>query len=569
MTQEVAPPKVLVFYNKFKQNDIGFFVVLFFLFFALIFSISYSVRSDSLVYNDDGYLHLRRSWVQSQGESYKPPVYSSFSTHPVDLYFLYHMGMVPFFADYDGGKDYGPLIQGMKIYHSILVAIFLTAFCAILYSLLKEKINNKQSAITVSVFFTFILLFSSNTFLFRILIERPQVLGQILGICVIYSIIKKKPLFLFSTLFLAPFFFSATFILLIPPIIYLAYIWLIEKSWKDSWRPLAISLLGLAAGIVLRPDSFAYFYNGYVMHVMSLFNALFLSGHVNVPAEFLPRANGFVAEIWQVFIHPLIALALILKVFSIKNKRYDTTIGYLSLLTIFYFLLNVFVSRAIEYFLPTAFMLLALLPLVYIDDLKSLLLRFNNYFKKLSPYNVWFIRAGLLAVFCLLIFVRINFYKDYMENNAFASEMTYSGLSKYLETNATPEDLIYMENFGAYPMLYFFNPYLSYTVGIDLTSIYTYDPKIFWYINHIIFDKEETCPKFECKKGEDKDTYEVFRDVLRVKYIVINTNEESKTKEKPYGLNVYLKKDTRYQLVFQDPKFENMKVYELMPEPQN
>ena len=32
---------------------------------------------------------------------------------------------------------------------------------------------------------------------------------------------------------------------------------------------------------------------------------------------------------------------------------------------------------------------------------------------------------------------------------------------------------------------------------------------------------------------------------------------------KNYGLNEYLKNDKRYKLVFQDPNFENMKIYEL------
>src|SRR3989338_1900338 len=535
--------------------------------FILIFLIRITIPE--IISSDDGYLHAMRSYLGWNNEGYKPPVYTSFNNHPVDPYFLYHAGFKPFTSIYDN-KDYNKLFLAVKIYHSILVTIFLLFFCIIVYSLLKNKIKRKRDLRATSAFLTTLFFLSSFFFSVRLLMERPQVFEMMAFMLISYLVISKKTKTLFIVALISPFFFSATFLLFIPPGVYLIYKILIEKKWYGSFKPIVICCLGLAIGILLRPNVLNYLYSGYWMQSVSLFDAIFRSGKTGAPAELLAFTPSlefakqvFLMEVWLLPMLLVIDLSFICKIFSFKKESYNEKLGFAAFLTFTLFTLTMIVSRALEIFLPVAFIFMIMLVISFWDKIVPGLEEFIKTKRSLSAKRQGFLRIVIIIGFLIFSFSRIYNFQKSFNKNTLPYIIEYKGISGYLQTYAKENDLIHIENFGSYPMLYFLNPKLSFTVGIDNAATYAYNPKIFWYITHINIEKDKTCPKSECAESEKEDSFLVMRDKLSIKYIFIDTKMGVGKAPKNYGLNEYLKNDKRYKLVFQDPNFENMKIYEL------
>jgi hypothetical protein len=97
----------------------------------------------------------------------------------------------------------------------------------------------------------------------------------------------------------------------------------------------------------------------------------------------------------------------------------------------------------------------------------------------------------------------------------------YRGAAAYLHANA-PGALVANTQWNDYQLLFFLNSHNRYLVGIEPTFMYLADPRKYWLWLHTSEDEPGTCDHEYCAEADRTDIVAAFRDVLKVRYLVID-----------------------------------------------
>lgn len=465
--------------NKILERSkivIPIFILIFF------FSITLAVRmqNTALTSSDDPYFHARISADMVTGDKSYYPSFSTISEKPVDLYILYHALMAPFTFKLVNG-DYQGFINGVKIYHSIIDALLFLTFYFVLFKILRiSQINRTNLELKFQSILGTILLYSTSIiFLSRILYERPHTLSIIAMLLSFYFIVYKKWFGLFIVVFLLPFFYSASFILIIVPAV---YIFLLTKSTLlEKLRPVFITTLGLTIGILTRPDSLAYLYNGYIIPILSIFhNVLPKQIESYTISELGTNKFSLFTDYWMIIFILLwlvvgyIYIKKISKFSSILDKLIFIVSGIL-------FTTIIFVNRAIEYALP-----FVILFMVYnYNTYASYICKKLNLDKLIFSLTTYSPKIREIFIFTISIIFFVFLYMQnantilILKKKVWIDSDKYKIASQYLRENIDKERVIYIQNFGVYPKLFFYNPDFHYSSGMDPMFQINYSPKIF------------------------------------------------------------------------------------------
>jgi hypothetical protein len=535
-----------------------------FLFF-FIFTLFIRLQSFSLSSADDPYYHAMRSASIWSNETILMPAFSTLSDKPVNLYALYHVTMAPFTFLFHG-DNYQALIIGDKIYHSLINGLlFLTFYLVISRCLF--LINSRLSKITTALIGTILLFAVSHIFSFRILLERPHTISIIFMLIVFACLVRQRYTWLFLSIFLFPFFYSASFLILIPPGIYfLASLFYHGKqSFLVSIKPLLISFAALAVGIATRPDSLQYLYNGYLVHILTIYRTIF-TDTPGQPAE-LGNALGNIAHEYWVALFVICFLTTLYILFTRGKRVVSFTTWFLFCLASSFVIGFFVVERTIEYAFPFALLYVLTTITLYIPILKQDIYEVTAIHHKFQDllrvlYRMFIDHAKkfriLAFLFMALIFVAQTTSMIRTERKA-PSYLMYKGASEYLQTHVIPGSIIYTPRFGMFTGLFFFNPTLQYTSGLDPTFTYMHDETLYYKMLHLN-SGELICGEPTCSQGED--AYAFLQDTIKTQFVFIDTRYFLQNKNKP-TFQKLLENDPRFTKVFEDATFPNVRVYSL------
>lgn len=559
-------------------------IFLFFSFFLLFFvSHQFSVEFLSPA---DPYYHIKHAYTYWSGEEFLMPLYSTMNYEGADLYWLYHLAISPFTSGFNG-ENFETLIIGSEFAHSLIAVIFILVFFYIVKDVLRRytKLLDGKSIIYYSAIASIVLFFGNVGFSFRLFLTRPHILAILFVLSSIYLLVREKYLMVFIASVVLTLFYSISFILLIPAFLYILckIIYLKRGALRARlFLPIISVSSGLLAGILIHPQSFNYFYNGYFLHIKMIVDRLF-SPILHGAELYSPTISGG-DLFWLIPVEAALVYVVSQAVLLLKNKnKHNITFPefYFGILTFFFFIMFIFAVRALEYLVPVAILTILLL---YINHLKPSFNRvykiikeeslqkldtfremiyglFIDIFKHKSPFRkvMWIIIiAYFIASYGKLLFVMA-------EKPGFA--LIYRGASEYMELNSEQGDLVFHQHFGNFPLLTFNNDTNRFMMGMGPTFTYAYDPPTYWRINHIA-NGEEPCGTYKCSGDDIEDVHEVLKNILRAKFVFIDSEiysgQENFKIGDPHPLVIMLEKDPRFRKVYVDEEYPNIIIFKIL-----
>jgi hypothetical protein len=548
------------------------YFLVFTFFFSLFSFIQFS--SPNFISSDDGFYHVKHSWLylkEGLKAAYDFPYlqFSILKDKPVDIYFLYHLFLAPFTLFFNG-ENYQSLINGSKLFHSFLAALFFLVFYFILKSLSKDKPQDWRSEI-YNFFWLLFLLSVSFYFVFRLLMPRPHILSLIFLLLGFYFIVKRKLFLLLVLSALYVLSYSVSFLILILTLIYFIsnYFYFKGRNLLFSFQPFFNSFLGVLIGILIHPNGFNYLYNAYFVPLSVVFYRFFGIGKLFLGGEMYSTDFEF-QTIFLLF--PLLCFSISYLLFLFENekdwrKKISSEKFFLFCIVILFFFTSLLIIRAAEYFIPFTVLFLALiykeniLPF-FKEEFRLKIKEFverkidHSFNKKIEFFKMIlqgllrdlileetkikkFLKSTFLA-FIILVFV-INISGAIVLISKNQDYKIYKEISQLIAKNSKKGDVVFNTNWGDFPKLFFYNHHNYYIIGMDPTFMYLKDrEKYFRWLN--ISLNGFSCPKEKCKENEKEDVYKVLKEEFKAKYIFLDDKFSNKL------LNV-LDSDERFEKV--------------------
>ncbi|HAZ28481.1 MAG TPA: hypothetical protein DCY48_01755 [Candidatus Magasanikbacteria bacterium] len=429
---------------------------------------------------DDAYYHATHSALIAQ---YDQPSYVGawapyhFLTYaPVNPYFLHHY-LSSFVIDIFGKTN------GMKIVGIIQAALIFPLFFLV--------IKKKSSSIGLPLMLTVLFFFASPVLLARLLLLRPFVLSMSLAI-LSYVLMEKKRWGLL-------FFLSAAYILiynLAPLTIGIALLFVLEDWLKKrpvSLAPLIATMGGMTLGLLLHPQTLNYINLIYTHFVQIFF--LKLSGVV-LPSgrEIQPQRISafFFLNIIQICASILTTALYLAFRKNLKTKEHHTA---LFILVIGWFVVSFFIPRAVEYWVPFVWLLIALL----LND-ASIHREIREMKRVLSLKLFLPIVEGALAIGLVFLGTANMFLiKDVIDqHNQSEDTASYAEAAAYLQSHTPEGSILFYPIWSMFPKLFFFNTHNRYVTAFDPVFLYKYQPDLYWiWYNMVYFgrycDQKDPC----------------------------------------------------------------------------
>lgn len=549
-----------------------------FLLFASVFNLIYSLSAGYMVV-DDIYYHAAHAISYFQGTVFKYPVFSTYSTRPVDLYYGYHWLMSLFVRSFDG-HNFGAILRNLEFMNSLLASLYLTVLYLITDNLLRIHFNlSRVKSMTLAFVSVTALYAISPVFDFRLIIIRPHVFSSLFMLLSFYFVSRGKvwPIFLLSVIL--PFFYSLSLLLVIPPLVYavcLCWYKQFKVGVKDWSYPLLFTLIGLLIGIMLRPDSLNYLYNGYFIHLMALVTSkLALTSEGTELYKTIPT---YIDLLW------FMPFAVSISAYAfryIKLRSFEKTLSlfrfYLSVMTVSLFILFMVFNRASEYFFPflALFVTLTLYEVftLPVDHWFKILPKGNSvsywFPEVLKELYQWFIKnkkvskivsiTALILFFCSVTFGLLNLLIKQMP------EDRYQAGAQFIEVDSGGQGIVFTQFFHLYGPLVFYNPKNQYIMGMGSIFTYEYSKELYYLWQHIV-SGEKICPKENCvETDESLDLYDTLKSRFKANYVFMDSSTKVGTLsvDNTPKFSAELEKDARFLKVFTDPKYPEIIVYKL------
>lgn len=472
-------------------------VILFSLFAGLLAVVQFA--TDALV-GTDGYYHARMGLLIRQ-EGLRP----NFKWLPLTIlnadafynhHLLYHIYLALFAGTdplVDGGQS---LTQSIKIASIIMPAL---AFLAIWWLLRTQKV--KWAALWALALFAV-----SEAFLYRMSMPRAQSASLLVLMLGLHWLLLGKYWPLIPLGFAYVWLFDGFPLLPIMGGIYFLTKLLTDR--KLDWQAVAFPTIGIALGLLINP----YFPE----------NIHFTLNHLLPKISFSDTAVGnewYPYDTWTLLGNSGFALgACIIAVIGLgwHKERIDRSTLTVLLLTVFFGLLVFKSRRFIEYFpaFTVIFAALALSPLIreWVAN--------RPRFEKIAP-------VLLIAALFFPMVTTMQLARDSVGNSSPANR--YAEAALWLARNEPADSFVFQTDWDDFPRLFFFNPTMIYTVGLDPTYMELHNADLFgqWV---------------EITRGNVNEMGEIIRDQFGAQIVFTDTGHEdfiNKAKDDPNLTEIY------------------------------
>lgn len=412
---------------------------------------------------DDVYYHAKHAALMAQSGNLtliKPWLeFHFFNYAPVDPWWGFHLGLALFISLF--GQ-----VLGVKIFASFLAALVFLAFYLILGKL---KIKDAW-------FWTFLLFAASSIFSYRLFLERPHLLSLAVFPLAIYFLIKNKNFWLFVLALVYALSYH-----LAPLIILLAGLYILVEAYhkrRINLKPLIASAGGVLAGIIIHPNSLNYLYVIYVHLGRVLF--LRLAGvDLNIGGELrLLDFKIFLSGNFLAILFSLTAASLFLALrgkIAEKNSRNLISGDFLFLYTSLWFMVALLVPRAVEYWLPAAVLFAALVA----GEAAAEYSRIKKFISE--KVNLKIIIFFLITAAAVVIFNNLaGLYFSFSAKRVDVSGENFKQANLWLKNNTLEGSIIFYDHWDMWPLMFYYNDYNRYIIGMDPTFLYEYDKRTYW-----------------------------------------------------------------------------------------
>jgi hypothetical protein len=455
--------------------------VLFSLFAGLMAVIQYA--TDALV-GTDGYYHARMGLLIRQ-EGLRP----DFNWLPLtilnadafyDHHLLYHV-FLALFAGTDPLVDGGQaLTESIKIASIIMPAL---AFLVIWWLLREQKVRWAS-------LWAFGLFAVSEAFLYRMSMPRAQSAALLVLVLGLHWLLVEKYRLLVPLGFVFVWLYDGFPLLPIMGGIYLFAKLIIEK--KFAWQAVVFPVAGIVLGLLINP----YFPD----------NIHFTFNHLLPKISFSETAVGnewYPYDTWMLMGNSGLALgAFVLAVLALSWQKERINLSTLTvlLLTIFFGVLLFKSRRFVEYF-PAFTVILAALAVSPV---------FQDW---LAGYPRLQKKGPLILVVVLLVpmVTMIRLAQDSVSSSTPADR--YAEAALWLARNEPAGSFVFQTDWDDFPRLFFFNPSMIYTAGLDPTYMELHNADLFdqWV---------------DITQGRVEEMGEVIRDQYGADFVFTDTDHE-------------------------------------------
>lgn len=389
----------------------------------------------------DGWLHIKTAeLIKEQGflQAFPWTTESILADRYADIQALFHVILIPFTA-------FG-LIPGAKIASVIFAAVFFTVF----YWLLRSK----NSA--YPFFWTALFAFSSVDFLYRLMELRATALALSLLLLTFYCLENKK----FWQLGVITLIYTWLYpgaaiqwgvILVFVVLDSLFHFWFQKKSdislpktgWNGciQYKLLLFPALGSVIGFFAHPN----FPKNISLFFIQVFKVNLLGNLYNLEWKAWPFFE-LLRNNWVIFVLLAIGAA-----YLFRTRKITRAGSYYLLLTMIFFVWMLKTRRMHEYFLSIAFLFAS-------HQLAGLLASLKVKMRLITPLAVL-----LLIVFGIFQLIALN---TAIRNNHILP-WYYEG-AQWLSGHAKAGELVFINGY-TFNYLFFYNPQLRFTHGVDLT----------------------------------------------------------------------------------------------------
>ncbi|MFB6181426.1 MAG: hypothetical protein ABEJ24_00850 [Candidatus Magasanikbacteria bacterium] len=446
----------------------------------------YYHATHSVFYQDK--LYYTQNWIKLHFFS---------SDYTVDPYFLFHKMGGEFIALF--GKE-----LGFKILGSLMSAVIVSSF----YFLLRvNKIKRPHV-------WTILFLLSSSLFLSRLFLIRSFLLAIPL-ILFSYYLMKEKRWWLLIILsaFYSLYYTLGVFTI---PVAASFLVSSMIKNTRINWKPLLYSFVGVSVGITLHPKSLNYLHQIYVQ-IIEIFY-LKLSG-IQLPTGSEINLNSFFELITKNYFSLAIFMVATAVFMGAYNHQKLKKFLPLFLISCGWFIVMMFIPRAIEYWHPFAvFFSASIFSEVKLDHLNTKKIKY----KKIIKGSV----IGLLSVL-LLLNGTLTVDKILANDKDRLDQIRQTSL--FLKEKSKKDEVVFFSNWSYFPEFFYFNQKNRYITGFDPVFAYNYNKNKYqlWFN---LSKKSLPCPKNNLCIQQDMKTYlkriERSFKSLGVDYIVLNNTQD-------------------------------------------
>jgi len=550
--------KIRDFYKNHQY--LGYIFVAFFglTFFAVI-------QATGTFLDPDSFYHAKMASSMLKGGIVHDFPWLTYTVLPqiyTDHHLLYHVLLVPFVW------KISPLV-GIKI-----ATVFINTLFVVIFYLFLRKNNARWPFL-----FVFLLL-SGMPFIFRINLPKANGFSLIFLSLILLAIFKKKNIWVAILSFFYVWayagwplgiFLAGTFLVasIISNLILKsepkngsftllncsakrntafgrfngAYCYIVKLLRQAEWKPLAATICGSIAGLVINP----YFPQNIKFYWMQTVQIALVNYQtkIGVGAEWygynVPELITYSGGIFLI-----LGFAMLL-FFGNVVVRKRVVITYEAIRDIFFFLvcaglffvLTIKSCRNTEYSFPFMLLLSAfIIKYFYNSDVAQWIKKnLRKMFRLKVLYNGFFI---YLAVMILAGFA-FNFWKI---KKGFESGFEFSKYEEAMaaaQKNSNRGDIIFHSDWDDWPMLFYHNDYNYYIVGLDTTFMYKFNKDLYkkW--------RDITWGDFE------GDPYKIIKNDFKASLIFIAENDIE-------IMDKYFKDDRRYELIYDG----DGKVYKLI-----
>lgn len=491
--------------EKFLSKLFLVFALSFFLFFIAHLFINGFVSVDDPYYHakhaflieQSGQLNLVEPWLEFNFLDYAP----------VDLWWGFHLGMALFIHWFG-------LFMGVKIFVSFLAALVFSIFYLVL-----NKLEIKYPLV-----WTLFLFSSSTIFSYRLFLERPHLLSMIVLPLAILCLVKGKNLWLF--------FLSLFYVLcyhLAPLIICFTLIYLVAEAFiskRINLKPLIASAGGILAGIIIHPASLNYLYAMFTT-IFKIFFLKFSGVNLNIGGEVqLMDFFKFLEHNFLVLCFYILAVVIFL---SLRKRSLNPALSiFLFLYSSLWFIVTLVIPRGAEYWLSAVLLFAAFI--------------FNNFLETgearqmkdwlASKMNLKIISFFLISALVLIIFYNLsNVFCNLRDNKTAELGANYEQANIWLKANTEKSSVVFYNNWSMWPMMFFYNNYNHYIIGMDPTFLYEYDKRIYWLWRNISAEGLYCDQPKPCLNLSPREQIRLvplaIKTVFSAKYAVVSNYENS------------------------------------------
>lgn len=479
-------------------------LILYFVLFCLVFGYFFWLTNSQSFPDPDSFYHAKMVEIIRDHGLIKEFHWLPLTTLDkvfIDHHLLYHLLLVPFSYSWS-------TIAVVKF-----AAIFLAALAVVIFQWLLDRLKIRYSFI-----YTLILIFSDQ-FVFRLNLAKVPSLSLVFILVALYFIARDKrrfslPLFILSFAYVWlyggwPILFGIGFIYFIVSGVYqwleginrnklnhssfhlashltrpkrtngqnLRLLFLNMFSWSNLKLPLSI-FSGLLAGLIINP----YFPKNLLFYWQQTFEI----GLINYKNIVAVGAEWYGLSIFDLIGHNIytsILFFISLLFFFIFIKRQSRLSWLLLFLSLIFFILTLKSQRNIEYFIPLALVFSSLV----FNSLSGVRKYLSNiYFR----YRSLVIVLISLLFLCLPVICSYNFFSLRRSLTSGYNFTSLEGASLWLKQNTPVGSIIFHDNWGSFPLLFYHNSNNSYVVGLDPTFMYFQDKDKYLLWKNIINGKK-------------------------------------------------------------------------------